>query len=518
MKKLFLLAFLLSWLAIGASAQTYVLTVTEVDGTPRKTGITTLVFSNGSLTISGSRAIVNTGGGGGTVGQPVVGGGNNRVLYTDGSGNLKTTANFAYVETSGALVVTPSTVGTGILVQGGASPINGLSNLGTNVGLFEFGIASGVAAFTPLAIPGDGIVRASSVTGGNGNLIFINNNSAFTGAFIWSTGALGADTEKFRIGQTGAITSTVSSATAHCVGPNGCTNPAFNIVTNVASAATGVQITGNAAGTAATITATSSGGNESVSLVPKGTGNVIIGLNRLQFGGTATSAGNSAIDTSGTTVRFVTGSASAFVPISALNVLIPNATVGTSGSAVLAMLNGTAPTSSPADEFQMYSADSAAGNANAYIRNELGEITRLTGLNVRNTAQFDKTSDTTLANITGITRDVEAGRVYDFVATLETTSNASGGVKAAISGTATATSITYSCFTTDSGTTVQTRATALGTACGGVTAVTAATIVIRGTIVVNAAGTLTVQFAQNASNGTASSVLANAGRLLLTPL
>ena len=516
MKKFIFLAFILSWLAVSASAQTTVMTVTEVDGVPRKTGITTLVFSNGSVTISGSRATVNTGGGGGTVGQPVIGGGNNRVLYTDGSGNLKTTANFAYVETSGALVVTPSTVGTGILVQGGASPINGLSNLGTNVGLFEFGIASGVAAFTPLAIPGDGIVRASSVTGGNGNLIFINNNSAFTGAFIWSTGALGADTEKFRIGQTGAITSTVSSASAHCVGPNGCTNPVFNVVTNTASQATGISVVGLAAGGGARLQVLTSGTNEAMLLNGAGSGNVIINTNKLQFGGTATSGSQPAIDNIGMLLRAVAGNAASFADFAAANFRVSLATIGTSGAGVIAVLNGTAPTSSPADEFQMYSADAAAGNANAYIRNELGEITRLTGLNVRNTAQFDVTSNTTLANITGITRDVEAGRAYSFTATLSTSSGA-GGVKAGIGGTATATSIVYDCFTTEAGTTVQSRATALGTACTGAAA-TAATITITGSLVVNAAGTLTVQFAQNSSNGAASSVLANGGRLILTPL
>ena len=44
-------------------------------------------------------------------------------------------------------------------------------------------------------------------------------------------------------------------------------------------------------------------------------------------------------------------------------------------------------------------------------------------------------------------------------------------------------------------------------AVGGVTSVTAAFTQITGTITVNAAGTLTCQFAQNASNATASSVL-----------
>ena len=126
----------------------------------------------------------------------------------------------------------------------------------------------------------------------------------------------------------------------------------------------------------------------------------------------------------------------------------------------------------------------------------------------RVTSQFDKTSDTTLANVTGLSINVVAGRTYSFKAILYTTSNVAGGVKAAIGGTATATAIRYEAVTFDNATVAaQTRATALGTTVGAVTAVTAAMIVITGTITVNAAGTLTVQFAQNASNAAASSVL-----------
>jgi len=127
----------------------------------------------------------------------------------------------------------------------------------------------------------------------------------------------------------------------------------------------------------------------------------------------------------------------------------------------------------------------------------------------RVTTQFNKTSDTTLANVTGLSVTLTTGLAYRIEADLFTSSNVGGGVKFAIGGTATATSIVYEGMTYSGGTITQTRATALGTEVGGVTAVTAAYHRITGTIVVNAAGTLTVQFAQNASNGTASSVLVN---------
>jgi hypothetical protein len=81
-------------------------------------------------------------------------------------------------------------------------------------------------------------------------------------------------------------------------------------------------------------------------------------------------------------------------------------------------------------------------------------------------------------------------------------------VQAAIGGSASATAVRYEALVHDAAAVkAQARATALGTAVGGVTAVSAAKVEIEGLITVNAGGTLTVQFAQNASNGTASSVL-----------
>lgn len=129
----------------------------------------------------------------------------------------------------------------------------------------------------------------------------------------------------------------------------------------------------------------------------------------------------------------------------------------------------------------------------------------------RNSAQFDKTSDTTLANVTGLTFDkgeLQAGRIYEFEAILYTTSNVGGGVKFAVSGTATATAIIYEAIVFNGGSvTAQGRGTALDAAVGAVTTVNAALCRINGRITVNVAGTITIQFAQNASNGAASSVL-----------
>lgn len=209
---------------------------------------------------------------------------------------------------------------------------------------------------------------------------------------------------------------------------------------------------------------------------------------------------------SNTAIRLTNGSTGAG------NLLIGTSAgaIGTSGAGVLAFTLSTAPTTSPTDTVQLYSADSAAGAHNLFSRNELGEVNRLTGLAARNSSSFAKTSDTTLANITGLSRNVEASRTYAFTAVLQSTAAATGGVKFSVSGTATATAISYEGILMNGAAVVaQTRATALDTAVCASTTSTAGTCTIRGVIQVNAAGTLTVQFAQNASDGSASTVLAN---------
>lgn len=188
------------------------------------------------------------------------------------------------------------------------------------------------------------------------------------------------------------------------------------------------------------------------------------------------------------------------------NLGIGTSTFGTSAAGVIGIANGTAPSSSPADIVQIWAQDTVAGQSNLYARNENGKSQQLTGTRDMVSTQFDKTN-TTLADITGLSHNVEAGKRYAFRAVLYTTSNVSGGVKASIAGTATATSVIYEGEVHQAGVLVApgtSRATALATTVANVTAVTAATIIIEGSITVNAAGTLTVQFAENAAVGTSS--------------
>jgi len=125
---------------------------------------------------------------------------------------------------------------------------------------------------------------------------------------------------------------------------------------------------------------------------------------------------------------------------------------------------------------------------------------------VRVTTQFDKTADTALANITGLSVSVAAGNTYQFRAVMFVTGDAVGGQKYAIAGTATATAIVYEVMTVSNSANaivISSKQTALGGSVGQAGSTDDFTT-IEGLITVNAAGTLTVQFAQNAANGTSS--------------
>lgn len=126
-------------------------------------------------------------------------------------------------------------------------------------------------------------------------------------------------------------------------------------------------------------------------------------------------------------------------------------------------------------------------------------------------AQFDKTEDTTLENVAGLQIWVTAGKCYKFKANLWLTDG--GGApavfgKVAIDGTATATSIRYriDSIDEDGSPDVGANYTALGGTLNMASEVNHY-ISIEGTIDVNAAGTLNVQFAQVASSVTTVSVL-----------
>ncbi len=127
---------------------------------------------------------------------------------------------------------------------------------------------------------------------------------------------------------------------------------------------------------------------------------------------------------------------------------------------------------------------------------------------VRVTSQFDKTN-TALADITGLTVDLVAGQTYAFRVVLFMTVANAGGSKLAMAGTATATNFKCHIDQWDdfNGTSMnKATVTALGSSAGNVPGGGSTTVwgSMEGLITVNAAGTFTAQFAQNAASGTSS--------------
>lgn len=129
------------------------------------------------------------------------------------------------------------------------------------------------------------------------------------------------------------------------------------------------------------------------------------------------------------------------------------------------------------------------------------------------TVQFDKSLSVQLFDIPGLSANLEANTTYEFEARLSITSDVTGGEKCAIGGTTTVASMIVEAEVNDAGVQkvpVTSRSTGviLGTAVGEVTATSAPTVLIKGVIVTGlVGGTLTAQFAQNASVIPISSVL-----------
>ena len=117
-------------------------------------------------------------------------------------------------------------------------------------------------------------------------------------------------------------------------------------------------------------------------------------------------------------------------------------------------------------------------------------------------------SNTTLADVSGMSVNLTAGATYIFTVTGFGTSNVAGGFKIGLGGTATQTSARTVSYIDNSGAFVGNFST--GTATGTVVSLTATTqwsFFTYGYVTVNAAGTFTVQFAQNVSNASASALL-----------
>lgn len=240
MKKLFLLALLLAFTSIGLGQGSGPITVKEVDGSPVCNNCRTFVFPNGSLTVSGNKVTVASGGGssGITIGTTTANGTAGRVLYTDGSfvqaytvtgsGNAVLSASPTFTGTvsaaaatlSGVLTSTlngavsaPAITATGTWFTGGSATTTkpyalieptgatstGWSTSGTGLGvnaatgfagnLFDFQLNGGsVFKATPTTMTATGLTI--NTTGGNVNLAGVLLASNSTG-YVIANGTFG---------------------------------------------------------------------------------------------------------------------------------------------------------------------------------------------------------------------------------------------------------------------------------------------------------------------------------------
>jgi len=307
-----------------------------------------------------------------------------------------------------------------------------------------------------------------------------------------NAGAFGGDAGLTFNATTDVLVLTSAAAVAFATGAGGLTNPVFSTVNNVASQATGLQVQGNASGAGANLQVIGSGANEALFLLAKGNQMVssVPGVSRAYGPGgfIAPLGGGFTVVSGATDAAYLAGGglylvSSDFIRWRSTTNLLTGAydsgvARGAIGVVVATLGSGLLPTGWFVD---------------AGIK--------------RVSTQFDKTTDTALANVTGLSVSLQAGRTYSFEANLFITADVVGGSKFAVAGTATATVVIFSVELLDYGTNVLTiadKATALGGAGIGQAGTTSGRCRIKGLITVALAGTLTIQFAQNAATGVSS--------------
>lgn len=499
--------------------------VRTVNSAVNISSVSEMIFPNGSLTQFGSKVEIAAGAGG-----------SNTALS-----NLTTTSiNQSLLPQSGKDIGSAAAPWRDLYLYGGGT-----------FGTTSFRFTGTPTAARTITLPDADITLSNGTTinASDGVIPYRSSATAFSDSPI-------SRVSSTAIAVAGSQVNTSNAAACLSVGPNGDTNPVLRAVCSVASQADGVSVTGLAAGSGTTFTALSSGSNAGFTFLPKGTGVITatpagsssstltilhsdltkvvqLGIlsgtpsrgglylgnvtpNTTNYALAGDGAGNTNFNSTADIYLTISGSVSS--RFTSRGLTVGSGTLGTSATNTIGIANGTAPTTSPADMSQIYNGDAAAGDANVYTRNEAGEINRLTGLASGNSAAFSKTSDAALTSITGIPRNVEANRTYAFRGNFQTTANVAGGIQFSVSGTATATAISYEgTLQAAAAVVAQTRATALDTVVCASTTTTAGTCHIEGVIQVNAAGTITINFAQNVSNGSASTVLANQ-YFALTPI
>jgi hypothetical protein len=193
---------------------------------------------------------------------------------------------------------------------------------------------------------------------------------------------------------TGGAIVTSSGATAFAVGPGGATNPGLLVVGNISSAATGLSITGRAAGAGVSLAVISSGSNEDLSVEPKGTGSIY-------FGNGITSA------TPATSLLTATGGAGTNIVAASFSIAPGRGT----GNAIQALARLSYPTTqSSGTTLHGLSTGSYAVVANSFIQVSDVTVTQNTDTSIFTTG-VDSTNTTIEAG------SARVGRTWHFIAT-----------------------------------------------------------------------------------------------------
>lgn len=148
---------------------------------------------------------------------------------------------------------------------------NGATNPVAKINCSVSSAATGIELIGRAATAGADINVISSET--NENLVI---NAKGSGTITLNPTGTGNVASARPLTVAGTATVTSNNASALAVGPNGATNPALKVDGSVASAATGVNVVGRAAGAGASVAVISSGTNENLTIDAKGSGTVTI--------------------------------------------------------------------------------------------------------------------------------------------------------------------------------------------------------------------------------------------------
>lgn len=466
----------------------------------------TITSSTGTLTIPNSASLIMAGAFAATLTFT-----NTTNVTFPTSGTLATTAGASIPSLAQGDLLYASATNTLSALNKNTTATRYLANTGTsnNPAWAQVDLTNGVTGILPAANGGTGVLNSNTITlGGNINTAGAFSTSGANSLTLTTTGSTNVT-----LPTSGTLATTTTPAATITVANEAADTTCFPVFVTAATGDLGPKSN-------ASLTFNSSTGALGASSF-SGAGTGLTGTAAsLSIGGTAAIATTVTVANEGTDTTcfplFATAATGDLGPKSNANLTF-NSNTGLlsapSFTATGTITGGThVPTSSSPPTVGSYlpAANTYGIATNSALKwsidtNGVPFVSSTT----RVTSNFSKTSDTVLAAITGLSATLQAGKTYWFECHLYTTSNTAGGVKIDwAGGTVTATSVVIDALGGDTSGNAAFRATALNTVLSNVTGVTTAMIQSWGTITVNGAGTLIPRFAQSASNGTASIVLA----------